>query len=357
MCVQSNDIISDSIFPNVTIFNENDAMPEGASIVFFNNTLWVKVVSRRLDTLYNDYTVTFYTVEIEKMKATKITELHFGEPHSDRRFFDSLFRLSSGTLCDQWTSSIYIFVTVVVLGTASVWLTMKKNLSVGIVPAVVAVYLTVTHTDFILGMVLCDLAANAAFLGLVGCVRLSISRETLIWALYTTGKLLWTEGWSVSGPFHLNYDTHENFEGAMFVVVMLSLIGFILDHPVMFLFGWIGGIWAIIYGVLLLFVSNGDHGLSVIGYGAIGGSGCATLGFHLIKYRAYLIYSFKRGWIIMKNAIERNRHFYNIHQQQSNRSATRYTPILRTLNVPPIRTSAPVRTDNDITAGLLDEDI
>ena len=84
-----------------------------------------------------------------------------------------------------------------------------------------------------------------------------------------------------------------------------SLVGFILNHPVLYLFGWVGGIWAIFSGIFLLVTpSNGGSnihpGIFAIGLGVFMGCRSVTIGFNLIKYRAYVVYYMKRAWFAMK---------------------------------------------------------
>jgi hypothetical protein len=358
ICIQSSDTLSDSVFPNVTIFElgKQRGMTassfEEASVKFYKDILWIKVLSSSYTEPYGQYKTitTFSTVNITSMEKKEVTKTSAAQNYPGSGY-DEPFLEGPDMPCYKWRRNIDAVTFLVVLVTFSLWLTITKNLSVGVVPAVAAVSITLTHINASLSLALCSLAAGACLIGLMGCIRIPISREKIVWMMYTL--LCWIAGLTFSGVFYVYYDSLYNFERALFMITVASLIGFILDHPVLFLFGWAGGIWAIFSGIFLLFTPSHYHGLFAISLGIIMGSGCATVGFNLIKYRAHVVYYSRRAWIAMNAAMQSTGNARNSNQR-SNPSATRYTPVMTTVHESPISVPAPVRRDNDITAGLLD---
>ena len=111
--------------------------------------------------------------------------------------------------------------------------------------------------------------------------------------------------WFLRVAFTTTTTLYTSFERALVTITIGSLVGFILNHPVLYLFGWVGGIWAIFSGIFLLVTpSNGGSnihpGIFAIGLGVFMGCRSVTIGFNLIKYRAYVVYYMKRAWFAMK---------------------------------------------------------
>jgi hypothetical protein len=258
-----------------------------------------------------------------------------------------------------------VVVLSIVLGCASVWLTKVKNLSVGIVPGVVAASMTLSHINHSLGLAMTSLSVAAIFLGLLGCVRIPLNRERLVWAMYTL--IFCVAGLIYTGRFYFYYDSLYNFSRALVTITIASIMGFILNHPVLYLFGWVGGIWAIFCGIFLLTTppyggTNTHTGIFALGLGIMMGCGCATIGFHLITYRAYVVYYSKRAWFAMNMAMQSNRPPVrrdgpsNI-ESISTTTTARYAPVVHIPPTPTVHTDPKEYGENDITTGLLNPNV
>ena len=175
----------------------------------------------------------------------------------------------------------------------------------------------------------------------------------MIWALYTL--LFYVAGLIFNGRFYYYFDSIYNFKRALVTVAIASIIGFILNHPVLYLFGWVGGICAIFRGIFLLFTPSGggpnNHaGTFAIGLGMIMGFGCATVGFTLTKCRAHVVHYSKRAWLTMITAIQSNDINHRGGRSNQTSTPTRYATVPANSVV---NTETQEYGDNDITAGLI----
>jgi hypothetical protein len=363
LCVTSSDDTSSGIFPNVTLYdpkppNTRNSMFtnfEGASLTSFNNMLWVQLTfstySERTGNMKTS--MEFYTIT---PSTTLILNLVTKTDFNGYSFEDSMedpFLMGPGSPCYKWTKYIDLTVLVLVLVPASAWLLVVKNLSAGVVPACAAASFLLARTNNDLGIALCSVAAAAAFLGLLGCVPIPLGREKLVWGLYT--MLAAIASMIFAGRFYMYYDGLYNFERALFTISIATIIGFILNHPVLYIFGWVGGMWAVFCGFFLLFTPQHHQGLFAICLGIIMGSGCVTVGFNLIKYRAHLLYYTKRAWSAMNNAMQQTGSMGRNNNHRNHTAAPRYTPVAPAPPVPPTRSPAPGHGENDITTGLLNQ--
>ena len=144
------------------------------------------------------------------------------------------------------------------------------------------------------------IASLISFLGLLGVISVSLGREQLCLILYTT-VLLQLLGMFEENIYH-SYDRQT--EDHIFTLVVAAIIGFIFDHPVLYLSGWILGIYSVLRGVLSLLLFDSQKGLVMMGLGAVIGCGSVTIGSHIITYRSYILYNLKRLCFLLKNAIQ-----------------------------------------------------
>ena len=190
-----------------------------------------------------------------------------------------------GSPCENWAGIIPISVFFMVVCSASIWLTQTKNLSVGIIPGLIAVMTILSEINMDLFVAISSISAGVIFFGLLGLVHITLNRETMIWAMYTLLLAF-------------------NFDRAFwFTIAIASIIGFILNHPVLYLFGWVFGITKCFGGIASLFAQNYHKGIFEISLGIIVSTGCATVGFNLTKYRAHVVYYIKRAFFAMNAAI------------------------------------------------------
>jgi hypothetical protein len=90
-------------------------------------------------------------------------------------------------------------------------------------------------------------------------------------------------------------------------VVIATLVGFILNHPVLYLLGWMSGVVSVVGGICLLFIPHQQHhGILVVVFGIIIGCGGVALGNMLIVYRTYGLYFVRRIWADMNHHMFRS---------------------------------------------------
>jgi hypothetical protein len=358
LCIRSSDDIGSGTFSNVTV-DKNVANTnmnrnfDGASLATYDNEFWVQKTftdysarSGQGETSFEFYKIVPDATTLELKFVTNVA--FSGYNFVDN--FEDPFLWGPGSPCYKWTKYIDLAVLMLVLFPASAWMVLMKNLSAGVVPACVAISFLLSRINNDLSIALCSMAAGAAFLAILGFLPIPLGREMLVWGLYA--MLASIAGMIYSGRFYDYYENMYNFERALLTISIASLIGFILNHPVLYIFGWVGGIWAVFCGIFLLFTPERHEGFFAICLGIIMGSGCVTIGFNLIKYRAHLLFYSKRAWSAMNSAMQRS----GVSERNSQRdhSATRYTPVAAPAPpASPIRAPAPGSDEHDITTGLL----
>jgi hypothetical protein len=105
-----------------------------------------------------------------------------------------------------------------------------------------------------------------------------MGREELVWILYTTLWCLLT--------LTLNF---------LWALVGWASVGVLLEHPVLFLLGWVAGPLTVSAALFLFLVGDTDVGLLFLCVGIVGGSGCITVSYFLSTHRAYLVYQLRRA--------------------------------------------------------------
>ncbi len=91
-------------------------------------------------------------------------------------------------------------------------------------------------------------------------------------------------------------------------MVLSSIVGVLLNHPVLQLMGWIGGTAFVCFGLLFFLGYGSDNELWImVPAGLVIGCGLVTLGHALTKYRAYVVYYAKKLWRATANAANAGR--------------------------------------------------
>jgi hypothetical protein len=297
LCVNLTDDTRSGIFSNVT-FGEIPNDVRFVSLASYKNELWVQLVGEELDVLtippvdtIQKYQMRFYkilTYPTMKLELNVTTEVEV--PRGDSDNWIQAFGGVKGINDQQRTIGIIVFVIVIlILIASSRWLLNVKQMSVGAVPACWAIFLIL---DVNLHRILGTMLAGIAFLALLRCISLPVHREILVWCLYTW-LCLYAIPTEVGG-----YKEAFSFHSVWFVVVIATLVGFILNHPVLYLLGWISGVVSVVGGIGLLFIPHQQHhGVLVIVFGIIIGCGGVALGNMLNVYRTYGIYFVRRIWV------------------------------------------------------------
>jgi hypothetical protein len=305
LCVNLTDDTKSGIFSNVT-FGDIPNDVRFVSLASYKNELWVQLVEEKLDvsTFPPVYTIQKYQMRFYKiltyptMKLELEIKTEVEVPKGDTGHLMQALGGVKGINDQQRTiGNIVLVVVILILITSSCWLLIVKQMSVGAVPACWASSLIVSCVDVSLNRFLGTMLAGIAFLALLRCISLPVHREILVWCLYTwlCFYAIPTEAGGYNEPF--------TFQGTWFVVVIATVLGFILNHPVLYLLDWMGGVVSVFGGIRLLFIPHQQHhGVLVIVFGIIIGCGGVVLGNMLIVYRTYGIYFVRRIWV------DRNHH-------------------------------------------------
>jgi hypothetical protein len=184
----------------------------------------------------------------------------------------------------------------IVVFPASYWLLVIKEIPSGMAPAVVMVFeilADLANDDF--AIALGFVTAIAASIYLLGIVKLPgrFNRETLVWVFYVIICYF-----TMYGLFHGPSTYGPRLEVPWWsFLVLSSIVGVLLNHPVLQLMGWIGGTAFVCLG-LLFFVGYriDNEPWIMVPAGLVIGCGLVTLGHALTKYRAYVVYYAKNLW-------------------------------------------------------------
>ena len=257
------------------------------------------------------------------------------------------------TMCDFFAVGIISSVVGFCLVSASVYLTYKKRLSIGILPIYgILILLMLASRDYELFPMILLIGSVISFLGLLGVISVSLDREQLCLVLYMT-LLLNLFGVFKEKTYHSSeHQTHYLAEDHILTLAVGAIIGFVLDHPVLYLSGWIFSMYSVVGGLLSLFLFDSRKGLAMLGLGAVIGCGSVTIGSHIITNRSYIIYNSKRLWFLLNNSIQQRMTMYQhavavTRQQQQQQQQDQQQRQ---------RQSQPEGRMNDITTGLLHND-
>jgi hypothetical protein len=300
LCVTLSDNTTSGVFPNVTLYDPakkgDRKNPEfvGVSLAPYNNGLWVRLVFDSLDGMFH---LEFYNIGLDNtLQLNFVTKASVLNDNYDWR--DDPYMKGPLPSCYDWTAPVVFFGNLLLTISASTWLLRVKKLSAGAVPACALVSFFISICETRDGVALRSLAAGVAFFGSLGCVPISIDREKLIWFLYT--MLASVARAMFAGRSFVCDEAMSNFESALWTIVVASMIGFVLNHPVLYLFCWVGGVWAIYFGAFLsLFSPLPLYGLFAIGLGVLLISACVPLGSALIQHRSFLLYCMNRACTAM----------------------------------------------------------
>jgi hypothetical protein len=294
LCVNLTDDTRSGIFSNVTFGNIPTDVRFG-SLAYYKSELWVQLVEEELDVS----TIPVYTIQKYQMRFYKILTYPTMKLELEiTTEVEVVIRVDSDHYRDQERTigNIVLVVVTLILITSSCWLLNVKRIPVGAVPACWASSLIVSCVDVDLNRFLGTMLAGIAFLALLRCISLPVHREILVWCLYT-----WLCFYAIPTEAG-GYNESFSFHSVWFVVVIATLVGFILNHPVLYLLGWMGGVVSVVGGICLLFIPHQQHhGVLVIVFSIIIGCGGVSLGNMLIVYRTYGIYFVRRIWVDMNH--------------------------------------------------------
>lgn len=341
-CVDASEDVSSGVLRNVT-FNrakhqrDGEITADSSSATLHADKLWVQLVMNQYDNRMGTHKkiLEFYTLTSGTMLLNSI--INVTVPDGDMFGFQHVVGRDSP--CSFWIRFIENTMRCIVLVPASFWLLKVRRMPAGVVPACVAGFMLLVLIKEDLALGLGCMAIGAAIIALLGLMptSLSVGREELVWILYTMS----------TSVFVLTVNRQYQF---LLAVVPCAIVGILLDHPVLCLAGWIGGVCSACFGVFNLFLHRYEAGLIFLCVGIFGGPGVVTVGYNLAKYRAYVLYYLKRAWRAMSTVIRDG-------TPDANRSTRRpaHGPTVHA-DSPNNDRSGPVRgaNDSDLTTSLLD---
>jgi hypothetical protein len=225
--------------------------------------------------------------------------------------------IGSGDTCKTWIELIMCSLASIVVFPASYWLLVIKEIPSGMAPAVLMAFkilADLANDDFAIALGFVTAIASSIYL--LGIAKLPgrVSRESLVWVFYAiicyfTMDGVYRQEIRDYGPFYgpSRYGPRLEVPWWSFVVLS-SIVGVLLNHPVLQLMGWIGGTAFVCFGLLFFLGYGSDNELWImVPAGLVIGCGLVTLGHALTKYRAYVVYYAKKLWRATANAANAGR--------------------------------------------------
>ena len=302
-----------------------------ARVKAYNNVLYFEYTTFEHD--YRTSQKIFAQMEIYKLDPDTMKLESVANVTGEENLGTIISGDGSGSVCNKWLNAIMTILASIVVFPASYWLLKEKQIPSGVSPVVVMfldIISTLTNDDFAiaLGMVV-TIAASICLLGIVKVPTL-VSREMLVWVYYAIICYC-----SVCGRKHQNdtrqelryygYNMHKHSQLQIpwwSFALFSSIIGVLLNHPVLQVLGWIGGTASVCYGLFgsLIggrrspydvydddMIAEQNH-LWMVPIGLVIGCGLVALGHALTKYRAYMVYYMKRLWRTTANVASAGQH-------------------------------------------------
>ena len=232
----------------------------------------------------------FRKVDPETMNVvlvTNITESPEGSFWSER--------VGPTTTCQHWLEMIGSVICASILLPTGAWLYRTKQVTAGACLGCIAIYSVLFALSSELGIGLAFLVILGVSVGILGRFARNSDHEPLVWILYSTLVCVSVTG-VLSGSRPM----------VAMIVVLYIAIGFLLNHPVLQILGWVGGTITMLVGIFSLIhgamqkesqshyydtsrPTTADH-ILLITCGIIAGCGTVTIGSLLTKYRAYIVF-------------------------------------------------------------------
>jgi hypothetical protein len=297
LCVASGEDISNG-FRNVSLptkwKNGGGRANVEAKVKALNGVLYFEYTLYEHD--HWSYHKIFAQMEIYKLQPDTMSLESIAYITGEESMGTVVSGIGSGDTCKTWIKMIICILASIVVFPASYWLLVIKEIPSGMAPAVVMVFeilADLANDDF--AIALGFVTAIAASIYLLGIVKLPgrFNRETLVWVFYVIICYF-----TMYGLFHGPSTYGPRLEVPWWsFLVLSSIVGVLLNHPVLQLMGWIGGTTFVCLG-LLFFVGYriDNEPWIMVPAGLVIGCGLVTLGHALTKYRAYVVYYAKNLW-------------------------------------------------------------
>jgi hypothetical protein len=297
LCVASGEDISNG-FRNVSLptkwKNGGGSAYVEAKVKALNGVLYLEYTWYEHD--HWSYHKIFAQMEIYKLQPDTMSLESIAYITGEESMGTVVSGIGSGDTCKKWIKMIICILASIVVFPASYWLLVIKEIPSGMAPAVVMVFeilADLANDDF--AIALGFVTAIAASIYLLGIVKLPgrFNRETLVWVFYVIICYF-----TMYGLFHGPSTYGPRLEVPWWsFLVLSSIVGVLLNHPVLQLMGWIGGTTFVCLG-LLFFVGYriDNEPWIMVPAGLVIGCGLVTLGHALTKYRAYVVYYAKNLW-------------------------------------------------------------
>jgi hypothetical protein len=226
--------------------------------------------------------------------------------------------IGSGDTCKTWIKMIMYSLASIVVFPASYWLLVIKEIPSGMAPAVLMAFeilADLANDDFAIALGFVTAIAVSIYLLRIAKLPGWVNRETLVWVFYAiicyfTMNGVYRQEIRDYGPS--KYGPRLEVPWWSFVVLS-SIVGVLLNHPVLQLMGWIAGTAFVCFGLLFFVGYDIDNEPWImVPAGLVIGCGLVTLGHALTKYRAYVVYYAKNLWRSAANVANAGRGDDNI---------------------------------------------
>jgi hypothetical protein len=259
---------------------------------------------------YWSYHKIFAQMEIYKLQPDTMSLESIAHITGEESMGTVVSGIGSSDTCKTWTEMIMYSLASIVVFPASYWLLVIKEIPSGMAPAVLMAFeilADLANDDFAIALGFVTAIAVSIYLLRIAKLPGRVNRETLVWVFYAiicyfTMNGVYRQEIRDYGPS--NYGPRLKVPWWSFVVLS-SIVGVLLNHPVLQLMGWIAGTAFVCFGLLSFLVYSTDFEL--VPAGLVIGCGLVTLGHALTKYRAYVVYYAKKLWRATANAANAGR--------------------------------------------------
>mmetsp|Transcript_30019 Transcript_30019/g.49584 ORF Transcript_30019/g.49584 Transcript_30019/m.49584 type:complete len:645 (+) Transcript_30019:315-2249(+) len=251
-------------------------------MIYLDDLLWLRAQKEEYGSRKS--VIAIDTLNLETMNISKVATVYDG-------LDDAVMENFPDEKCREAMLWIDILVGLIVTVVSTAWLFRVKKLPSSVVPLCVLANVTLWNLNRNFGLTAVVLGALiATFVVVANPLMPKEHREMVLWAVYTLLIVL----------FVTNLTGNSGDGDDMFyIVVVCVFIGFLLNHPLLQLFAWIGAIVTVFVFFIAVIVSDTGTLFMVIPVCIVTSCGLATLGYQLAKYRTYLVVYSRRLWRAM----------------------------------------------------------
>jgi hypothetical protein len=302
---------SDKVFRNTTMPSLDSKSRDSLdgyserwySTQWLNHTVWVRAT---FSGWAGDVRTGIYKADYENMTWTNVVEPEPYRPPNQ---------------CLNYLHWLDIGVGTIALIFSSFWLLKIQGIPAGMVPLTSFFITVLSSVSYRLGFLCGIMGAIAAAASLVGrSLPARMNREMVLWTLYTILICLLFPldylSWTLLLPSEYRYFA-SNHGFTAIALVLLVVIGLVLNHPVLQVMGWVSAMGTVVITISSFVTPNSDDIFLVIPIGIVISCGLVSAGYHLTRYRAYIIWYSRRLWRAL-NELSPGRRAANTHSPDGN---------------------------------------